>query len=248
MSNVQREGQDGKRRRAASSQSKSYRDRVLQVVKAKLAEVPADPHRPAPRLPENMESNGEVPSIISQALWRLGHLQGMLLLMELRTQQLIPERPEPYSWSTEERFVKIHNVVMSFLFANCHSPQCDETTMIAAPAHLLKVERLNDLIYSGLQVANARGKLDLLLEKIDAVTARGTPPLRPPPQGTGTEAHATSSGSGHTFSAEIDRQNSAAIDEEHAFQEHLESLADPQPSGLWRDEYPASPEYNSHSD
>ena len=80
-----------------------------------------------------MESNGEAPSIISQALWRLGHLQGMLLLMDLRDRQLLPERSETYSWSTEERFVKIHNVVISFLFENCHSPQCDETTMIAAP-------------------------------------------------------------------------------------------------------------------
>ena len=226
----------------------SYRDKVLQVVKAKLAEIPADPQRPAPRLPENMESNGEASSLISQALWRLGHLQGMLLLMELRTQQLLTERPETYSWSTEERFVKTHNVVMSFLFANCHSPQCDKTTMIAAPAHLLKVERLNDLIYSGLQVAKARGQLDLLLEQIDAVTARGTPPFRPPPQATETEASAASSHSGPSLTAEIDRQNSAAIDEEHAFQEHLESLADPLPSGLWRDDYPDTPEQNSHAE
>ena len=135
----------------------------------------------------------------------------------------------------------IHNVVMSFLFANCHSPQCDKTTMISAPAHLLKVERLNDFIYSGLQVAKAQGQLDLLLEQIDAVTARGTPPLRPPPQATETEASAASSGSGPSLTAEIDRQNSAAIDEEHAFQEQLESLADPQPSGLWRGEYPNTP-------
>ena len=232
MSNVQREGSDGKRSRTASVQGTSYRDRVLQAVKAKLAEVPADPQRLAPRLPENMESNGEVPSIISQALWRLGHLQGMFLLMELRTQQLLPERPEPYSWSTEERFVKIHNVVMSFLFANCHSPQCDEITLIAAPAHLLKVERLNDLIHSGTQVAKARGKLELFLEQLDAITARGTPPLRPPPPEIGDEVQAASSGSGDPTPTEMDKQNSAAIDEERAFQAHLESLDDPQPSGL----------------
>ena len=126
-----------------------------------------------------MESNREVPSIRSQALWRLGHLQGMLLLMDLRDRKLLPERPESYSWSTEEQFVKIHNVVISFLFENCHSPQCDEMTMIAAPAHLLKVERMNDLTHSGLQVAKARGQLDLFLERIDAITARGGPSLTP---------------------------------------------------------------------
>jgi hypothetical protein len=185
-----------------------------------------------------MESNGDAPSIISQALWRLGHLQGMLLLMDLRDQQLLPERPETYSWSTEERFVKVHNIVISFLFANCHSPQCDETTMIAAPAHLLKVERMNDLVQSGLQVAKARGQLDLFLERLDAITARGSPLLRPPLPAVGGEAPSSPSGSHHSASAEIDQQNSDAIDEEQAFQEHLESLAEPLPSGLWADEYP----------
>ena len=168
-----------KRQRVASGQRTTYRDQVLQVVKARFAAVPAGQSTPALRLPATMESNGEAPSIISQALWRLGHLQGMLLLMDLRDRQLLPERTESYSWSTEERFVKIHNVVISFLFENCHSPQNDETTMIAAPAHLLKVERTNDLIHSGIQVAKARGRLDLFIEKIDAITARGGTP--PPP-------------------------------------------------------------------
>jgi hypothetical protein len=185
-----------------------------------------------------MESNGEAPSIISQALWRLGHLQGMLLLMDLRDQQLLPERPESYSWATEERFVKVHNLVISFLFENCHSPQCDETTMIAAPAHLLKVERLNDLIQSGLQVAKARGQLDLFIERLDAVTARGGPPLRPPPPAVDVELPTSPTGSELSRAAAIDQQNSDALDAEQAFQEHLESLADPQPSGLWEDEYP----------
>ena len=220
----------GKRQRMASGQRMTYRDQVLKVVKARLAEAPADPNRPALRLPESMESNGEAPSIISQALWRLGHLQGM--------HQLLPERPESYSWSTEERFVKVHNVVISFLFENCRSPQCDETTMIAAPAHLLKVERMNDLVHRGLQVAKARGQLDLLLERLDATTARGSPLLRPPLQAVGGEAPTSPSGSDPSRSAEIDKQNSDAVDAEQAFQEHLESLAEPLPSGLWADEYP----------
>ena len=168
-----------KRQRVASGQRTTYRDQVLQVVKARFAAVPAGQSTPALRLPATMESNGEAPSIISQALWRLGHLQGVLLLMDLRDRQLLPERLESYSWSTKERFVKIHNVVISFLFENCHSPQNDETTMIAAPAHLLKVERTNDLIHSGLQVAKARGQLDLLIERLDAITARRGPPLLP---------------------------------------------------------------------
>ena len=49
---MQKEGPDGKRRRTTSGQGMTYRDKVLQVVKAKLAEVPDDPQRPAPRLPE----------------------------------------------------------------------------------------------------------------------------------------------------------------------------------------------------
>ena len=110
-----------KRQRVAARQRMSYRDQVLQVVKARLAAAPAGQSAPALRLPATMESNGEAPSIISQALWRLGHLQGMLLLMDLRDRQLLSERSESYSWSTEERFVKIHNVVI-FLFENCHSP------------------------------------------------------------------------------------------------------------------------------
>jgi hypothetical protein len=156
----------------------------------------------------------------------------MLLLMDLRDQQLLPERPAAYSWSTEERFVKVHNVVISFLFENCHSPQCDETTMIAAPAHLLKVERMNDLVQSGLQVAKARGQLDLFIERLDAITARGPPLLRPPLPAVGGEAPSSPSGSNHSAVAEVDQQNSDAIDEEQAFQEHLESLAEPLPSGL----------------
>ena len=162
----------------------------------------------------------------------------MLLLMDLRDHQLLPERPKTYSWSTEERFVKIHNVALAFLFENCHSPQCDATTMIAAPAHLLKVDRMIDLVQSRLQVAKARGQLDLLLERLDAITARGAPLLRPPPQAVGGEAPTSPCGSNHSRSAEVDQQNSDAIDTEQAFQEHLESLAEPLPSGLWADEYP----------
>ena len=216
----------------------TYRDQVLKVVQTRFAAAPAGQNRPALRLPANMESNGEAPSIISQALWRLGHLQGMLLLMDLRDQQLLPERPESYSWATEERFVKVHNVVISFLFENCHSPQCDATTMIAAPAHLLKVERMNDLIHSGLQVAKARGQLDLFIERLDAVTARGGPPLRPPLQTGEAELPTSPTGSEPSRSAAIDQQNSDALDAEQAFQEHLESLAEPLPSGLWAEEYP----------
>ena len=245
MSKDNTEGRDGKARRATPGQSIQYRDKVLQVVKAQLAAAPVDEHNTAPRLSENMEERGEVPSIISQALWRLGPLQGMLLLTELRTQRLLEERPEQYSWSTEERFVKTHNVVMSFLFANCHSPQCDATTMIAVPAHLLKVERLNDLIHSGIQVAKARGKLELFLEQLDGITDRGTPPLRPPPLEIGDTNQAASSGSGDSLPTEMDRQNSAVIGEERASQDHSESMDDPQPSGLWRDEHQDSPEHGS---
>ena len=126
----------------------TYREPVLQVVKNRFAAAPLGQITPALQLPATMESNGEAPSIISQALWRLGHLQGMLLLMDLRDRQLLPERPESYSWATEELFVKRRNIVIAFLFENCHSPQNDPTTMIAAPAHLLKVERTNDLVYS----------------------------------------------------------------------------------------------------
>ena len=185
-----------------------------------------------------MESNGEAPSIISQALWRLGHLQGMLLLMDLRDRQLLPERPESYSWSTEERFVKIHNVVISFLFENCHSPQSDETTMIAAPAHLLKVERMNDLIYSGLQVAKARGQLDLFIERLDAITARGGPPLLPPPQTSEAAMQPPPTGLEPTRSELIGQQSSAALDAAQASQEPFESLVVPLPSEPRGEDYP----------
>jgi hypothetical protein len=239
---------DGKRRRTSTGQGTTYRDKVLKVVKARLDEATAKPNGPALRLPENLEMNGEASSIISQAIWRLGHLQGMLLFGDLRNQQLLPERHETFSWATEERFMKVHNVIMTFLFENCHTIQRDETTMIAAPSHLLRVERMNDLVHSGLQVARARGQLDHLLEQLDAVTARGGPLLRPPPQPIGDEAPATSSGSGLSHSEETERQNSAAIDEEQAFQEHLESLADPLPSGLWEDEYPNMAEQTSDTE
>ena len=110
--------------------------------------------------------------------------------------------------------------------------------MIAAPAHLLKVERLNDLMYSGLQVAKARGQLDLFMERLDAATARGGPPLRPPlPRGE-AELPTSPTGSEPSRSAAIDQQKSDALDAEQAFQEHLESLAEPLPSGLWAEEYP----------
>ena len=236
----------GKRRRMSAEQSLTHRDKVLQVVKARLNEATPRSEGPSLHLPENMESNGEASSIISQAIWRLGHLQGMLLFGDLRNQQLLPERDEAYSWATEERFLKVHNVIMTFLFQNCHTIQRDETTMIAAPAHLLRVERMNDLVLSGLQVARARGQQDHLLEQLDAITARGGPSLRPPPPTTGGEAPA-SSDSGLTLSEEIERQNSAAIEEEQAFQEHLESLEDPLPSGLWAEEYPNTPEHTKGS-
>ena len=121
-------------------------------------------------------------------------------------------------------------------------------TMIAAPAHLLKVERMNDLVQSGLQVAKARGQLDLLLERLDAITARGSPLLRPPLQAVEGEAPASPSGGDPSRSADIDKQNSDAIDEEQAFHEHLESLAEPLPSGLWADEYPNLAEHIGDSE
>ena len=116
--------------------------------------------------------------------------------------------------------------------------------MIAVPAHLLKVERLNDLIHSGIQVAKARGKLELFLEQLDGITDRGTPPLRPPPLEIGDTNQAASSGSGDSLPTEMDRQNSAVFGEERASQDHSESMDDPQPSGLWRDDQD-SPEYGS---
>ena len=235
----------GKRRRTSTGQGMTHRDKVLQVVRARLAEAPPQPGGPALRLPKNMESDGEASSIISQAIWRLGHLQGMLLFGDLRIQQLLPEREAGFSWATEERFMKVHNTIMTYLFENCHTIQRDETTMIAAPAHLLRVERMNDLVHTGLQVARARGQLDQLLEQLDAITARGGPLLRTPQLPTGGGSQASSSCSGTAHSEEIERQNSAAIDAEHAFQEHLESLADPLPSGLWADEYPNTAEHTS---
>ena len=134
--------------------------------------------------------------------------------------------------------MKVHNVVISFLFENCHSPQCDSTTMISATAHLLKVERMNDLIHSGLQVAKARGQLDLFIERLDAVTARCGPHLRPPLPRSAAELPTSPTGSEPSRSAAIDQQNSDALDAEQAFQDHLESLAEPLPSGLWAEEYP----------
>ena len=227
-----------KRQRVAARQRMTYRDQVLQVVKARFAAAPAGKSAPALRLPATMESNGEAPSIISQALWRLGHLQGMLLLMDLRDRQLLPERPESYSWSTEERFVKIHNVVISFLFENCHSPQSDETTMIAAPAHLLKVERMNDLIYSGLQVAKARGQLDLFIERLDAITARGGPPLLPPPQTSEAAMQPPPTRWEPTRSEVIGQQSSAALDVVQASREPFVSLAAPLPPEPRGEDYP----------
>ena len=114
--------------------------------------------------------------------------------------------------------------------------------MIAVPAHLLKVERLNDLIHSGIQVAKARGKLELFLEQLDGITDRGTPPLRPPPREIGDITQAASSGSGDSLPTEMDRQNSAVIGEER---DHSESIDDPQPPGLWRDECQDSTERGS---
>ena len=57
-------GPAAKRQRMTSGQRVTYRDQVIKVVKARLAAAPADPNRPALRLPESMESNGEAPSII----------------------------------------------------------------------------------------------------------------------------------------------------------------------------------------
>jgi hypothetical protein len=156
--------------------------------------------------------------------------------MDLRDRQLLPERPESYSWATEEQFVKVHNVVISFLFENCHSPQCDATTMIAAPAHLLKVERMNDLIHSGLQVAKARGQLDLFIERLDAVTSRGGPPLRPPLQTSAAAKPIPPTRSVPSRSAAVGQQDSAAPEVGQASQEPLETVAEPPPSGPWADE------------
>ena len=134
--------------------------------------------------------------------------------------------------------MKVHNVVISFLFENCHSPQSDATTMIAAPAHLLRVERMNDLIYSGLQVAKARGQLDLFIERLDAVTARGGPSLRPPLHTSAAAMPIPSTWSEPSRPAAIGQRNSAALDAGQAPQEPLESLAEPLPSGQWAEEYP----------
>ena len=224
-----------KRQRVAARQRMPYRDQVLKVVQARFAAAPVGNSAPALRLPATMESNGEAPSIISQALWRLGHLQGMLLLMDLRDRQLLPERPESYLWSTEERFVKIHNVVISFLFENCHSPQNDETTMIAAPAHLLKVERTNDLVYSGLQVAKARGQLDLFIERLDAIPARGGPPLR---DMRAACAQPTPDKGEPPQSEVIDQQSSDALERERTAREPLESPAAPLPADPRGEDYP----------
>ena len=226
-----------KRQRVASGQRTTYRDQVLQVVKVRFAAVPAGQSTPALQLPAAMESNGEAPSIIFQALWRLGHLQGMLLLMDLRDRQLLPERPESYLWSTEERFVKIHNAVISFLLANCHSPQSDETTMIAAPTNLLKVERTNDLILSGLQVAKARGQLDLFIERLDAITARRGPSLLPTSE-TSTQPPPTRMEP--TRSADIRQHSSAAPDGVPAACRPGESPAVPLPTLPLGDDYPHS--------
>ena len=91
-------------------------------------------------------------------------------------------------------------------------------------------------VESGGAHIKARGQLDLLLERLDAITARGAPLLRPPLQAVGGEAPTSPSGSDPSRSAEIDKQNSDALDTEQAFQEHLESLAEPLPSGLWAEE------------
>ena len=104
----------GKRRRMSAEQSLTYRDKVLQVVKARLNEATPRSEGPSLHLPENMESNGEASSIISQAIWRLGHLQGMLLFGDLRNQQLLPERDEAY----HGRLVSLNCVTI--LKEKCH--------------------------------------------------------------------------------------------------------------------------------
>ena len=230
----------GKRRRIASSQRLTYREQVLQVVKNRFAAVPLGQITPALRLPAAMESNGEAPSIISQALWRLGHLQGMLLLMDLRDRQLLPERPESFSWATEELFVKLHNIVIAFLFENCHSPQSDATTMIAAPAHLLKVERTNDLVYSGLQVAKARGQLDLFIERLEAVTARRGPSAKPAPRTSAANAAGLPMPPalrGHYHPMPTGHQTSSALDVEQTSHEPLEPTGDSLPSRPQADDH-----------